>query len=183
MSLEAWALVTAAVSALAAAVPVGFDVRDRWSRRRRPVPAPPALDPGGSYDVFVSYAEADGDRAQALASRLRAEGLRVFLAEWIGPGLVEILEKEAALSASANGILLFSAATMNDPAIRDEYAALLRRVHTGGRRFVPALVEEMELPPLAVIRRPVDLRNPGSASYDANVAALVRAMRPRSDAA
>jgi hypothetical protein len=131
--------------------------------------------------VFISYAEADSESAESLASRLRAEGLRVFLARWIGPGLVESLEKEGALLASTNGLLVFSGATMNDAAIRDEYAALLQRVRSGGRRFIPVLVEDVELPPFARIRRPVDLRDPDTAQFDERLATLVRAVQPRSD--
>ncbi|MFE4972747.1 toll/interleukin-1 receptor domain-containing protein [Kitasatospora sp. NPDC056651] len=180
------ALLTAGATVLS----TGLDVRERLSRLRRPPAPPPAVkpapdgaaEPGDRYDAFVSYAEVDAEAAQTLATRLRAEGLRVFLAEWIGPGLVESLEKEAALRVTANGILLFSSATMNNAAIRDEYAVLLQRVHTGGRRFIPVLVDDVELPPFARIRRPADLRNPGSAPYDASLAALVRAVRPPGEA-
>ncbi|MFE4397900.1 MULTISPECIES: toll/interleukin-1 receptor domain-containing protein [Streptomycetaceae] len=180
------ALLTAGATALS----TGVDVRERLSRLRRPRDTPPALEPasdaatelGDTYDAFVSYASVDTEAAQTLATGLRAEGLRVFLAEWIGPGLVESLEKEAALRVTANGLLLFSSATMNDAAIRDEYAVLLQRVHTGGRRFIPVLVDDVELPPFARIRRPADLRNPGSEPYDVSLAALVRAVRPRGEA-
>ncbi|WP_317620280.1 toll/interleukin-1 receptor domain-containing protein [Streptomyces sp. CBMA156] len=182
VSGAAAALFTAGATVLS----TGIDVRERLSRLRRPPDAPPAVEPaaepGDTYDAFVSYAEADTEAAQTLATRLRGEGLRVFLAEWIGPGLVESLEKEAALRVTANGILLFSSATMNDAAIRDEYAVLLQRVHSGGQRFIPVLVEDVELPPFARIRRPADLRNPGSAPYDVSLAALVRAVRPRGEA-
>ncbi|MGY3064193.1 hypothetical protein ACVWZD_008491 [Streptomyces sp. TE3672] len=176
------------IGTVAAVVSTGIEVRGRMSRRRSPAPASPPVNQvnqvnqGGRYDVFISYAEADSGAAETLAGRLSTEGLRVFLAKWIGPGLVESLEKEAALSSSANGILVFSTATMNDAAIRDEYAALLDRAHTGGRRFVPVLVEDVELPPFARIRRPVDLRDPGSAPFDDGLAMLVRALQPRSDA-
>ncbi|MFH9827321.1 toll/interleukin-1 receptor domain-containing protein [Streptomyces bobili] len=183
MGPDEWGLAAGIVGAVAAVVSTGFEVRGRLARRCAPAPpTPPAVDPGGSYDVFISYAEADGGSAETLASRLRAEGLRVFLGRWIGPGLVESLEKEAALHASANGLLVFSVATMNEPAIRDEYAALLQRVHSGGRRFIPVLVEDVDLPPFARIRRPVDLRDPGSARFDEGLATLVRALRPRGDA-
>ncbi|MFF2658337.1 toll/interleukin-1 receptor domain-containing protein [Kitasatospora sp. NPDC058032] len=197
VAIAAAGAATALFTAGAAALSAGIDVRERLSRLRRSADAPPALEPGaepaatepaadaepgGTYDAFVSYTAADSEVARTLATRLRAEGLRVFLAEWIGPGLVESLEKEAALRVTANGILLFSSATMNDAAIRDEYAALLQRVHTGGRRFIPVLVDDVELPPFARIRRPADLRDPGSAAYDANLAALVRAVRPRGEA-
>ncbi|WP_326699069.1 toll/interleukin-1 receptor domain-containing protein [Streptomyces sp. NBC_01754] len=182
MGFEGWGLVVGVVSTLAAVVSTSIDVRGRLARRRAPVPAPPPVNPGGEYDVFISYADADRATAETLAGRLRAGGLRIFLAEWIGPGLVESLEKEAALSASANGILVFSATTMNDTAIRDEYAALLARAHTGGRLFIPVLVEDVELPPFARIRRPVDLRDPGGPRFEESLALLVRAVQPRSDA-
>jgi hypothetical protein len=182
MGLEGWGLVVGVVSAVAAVVPICIELYGRFTRGRTPAPAPPVVNPGGEYDVFVSYAEADRGTAETLADRLHSEGLRVFLAEWIGPGLVESLEKEAALNASTNGILVFSATTMNDTAIRDEYAALIGRAHTGGRLFVPVLVEDVELPPFARIRRPVDLREPGSTRFDQGLTALVRSLQPRSDA-
>lgn len=184
MVLEWWELAIAIISAVAAVIATALEVRERLSRRRTPTPspAPPSPEPDGRYDVFVSYTEADSESAELLASRLRAEGLRVFLAAWIGPGLVESLEKEGALLASANGVLLFSGATMNDSAIRDEYAALLQRAHCGGQRFIPVLVEDVELPPFARIRRPLDLRGPGTPEFDERLATLVRAVRPRSDA-
>ncbi|GHH77071.1 hypothetical protein GCM10018793_24220 [Streptomyces sulfonofaciens] len=128
MDPDEWGLVIGVVGVVAALVSTGLEVRDRLPRRRPFAPVPPAADPGGTYDVFISHAEADSGLAEMLASRLDAEGLRVFLARWIGPGLVESLEKEEALRASANGLLVFSGATMNDAAIRDEYAALLQRV-------------------------------------------------------
>ncbi|MCP9958011.1 toll/interleukin-1 receptor domain-containing protein [Streptomyces sudanensis] len=183
MGLEWWELGLGAVAAGAALVSTGIEVRDRLRRRRPPAPTSLTAEPGEAYDVFISYAEADSESAEALASRLRAEGLRVFLAEWIGPGLVESLEKEEALRASANGLLIFSSATMNDAAIRDEYAALLQRVHSGGRRFIPVLMEDVDLPPFARIRRPVDLRASGGRRFDEGLATLVRAVRSGSDAA
>jgi hypothetical protein len=92
MGPDEWGLAPGIVGAVAAVVSTGFEVRGRLARRR--APALPAVDPGGSYDVFISYAEADGGPAETLASRLRAEGLRVFLGRWIGPGLVESLERK-----------------------------------------------------------------------------------------
>jgi hypothetical protein len=137
--------------------------------------------PAGShlvYDVFISHAAPDLPQAQKLAGRLVAAGLRVFLLEWVEPGVVGYLEKEVALLAAANGILVFSHATMADPAIRDDYAALLWRVHNGGRRFIPVLVDDVPLPPFAAIRKPVDLHNVGDIEYGNRVARLIQAVRP-----
>ncbi|WP_328469288.1 toll/interleukin-1 receptor domain-containing protein [Streptomyces sp. NBC_00448] len=183
----AWANLLVAVAAMATGVVATYftyvTLRGQIRRRHDP-PAPPAVDAsappselGSSYDVFISYAEADEPHAVRLAEQLRLRGLRIFLAKWIGPGLVEILEKERALLGSANGVLIFSRATTSDPRIMDEYAALLQRVHSGGRRFIPVLAEPVELPPFARIRVPLDLAC-GDAEYETRVDLLVRALRP-----
>lgn len=130
------------------------------------------------YDVFISHAPGDLPHAQLLATALVEADLRVFLLEWAAPGVVECAEKEAALQASANGVLIFSRATMTDPALIDDYAAILRRVHTGGRRFVPVLIDDALLPPFAAIRKPVDLRAAYGDEYRRRLTALIEALRP-----
>lgn len=147
------------VAGIAAAYFAYVAVRGRV--RRRSTNAPTVQEPG-PYDAFISYANADEDKAEWLAKGLRDRGLHVFLAKWIGVGLIEYAEKERALAESANGVLLFSSATMSRPDIRDEYAALLQRVHSGARRFVPVLVEKIDLPPFAAIRKPLDLVDRGN---------------------
>lgn len=139
-------------------------------RRRTPNTTTGPSPTTGPYDAFISYAPQD----EPIAHQLHTRGIHVFLAKWIGIGLVEYAEKENALTQTANGILLFSHTTMTDPAIRDEYAALLQRIHTGGRRFIPVLVEDVELPPFARIRKPLDLT---SHHEPANLDALTRAVR------
>jgi hypothetical protein len=180
-----WAEQTVAVVSTVAGVAGAYfayvAVRGQLRRprgRSRTPPPPSGPEPAGPYDVFISYADADAPLAERLAARLRDEGLRVFLAQWIEVGLIEYLEKERALLGSANGVLMFSEATMNDPKIRDEYAALLQRVHSGGQRFIPVLVTDVDLPPFAGIRRPLDLRGPSLIDDDERIAMLVRAVRP-----
>jgi hypothetical protein len=155
--------------------------------RRRPSAAPSwperEREGDGRYDAFISYADADEGRAEWLAAGLAARGLHVFLARWIGAGLVEYAERERALADSANGILLLSMTTMSQPDIRDEYAALLRQVHTGGRRFVPVLVEKIDkadLPPFIAIRKPLNLvdHNDSQAALDELAEALMKPARP-----
>lgn len=172
-----WNLLVAVGSLIAGIAGAWFAyvaVRGRAGRRSAG-PAVGLSPAAGSYDAFISYASGDQDKAEWLAKRLQDRGLRVFLAKWIGPGLVEYAEKERALSAAANGVLLFSGATMSQPAIRDEYAALLDRVHNGGRRFIPVLIEDVELPPFARIRKPLDLTD--KRNDDTNLDLLVRALR------
>ena len=148
-------LVIVPVAGVAAAYFVYVAVRGHV--RRRPTTTPIVQEPGGPYDAFISYADADVDKAEWLANGLRARGLQVFLAKWVGVGLVEYAERERALADSANGVLMLSSTTMSQPDIRDEYAALLQQVHSGARRFVPVLVEKTDLPPFARIRKPLDL--------------------------
>ncbi|MET7907522.1 toll/interleukin-1 receptor domain-containing protein [Streptomyces avermitilis] len=153
----------------------------------RPTPAPPQAQTQtqGPYDVFVSYADAEAEAAERLADRLREAGASVFLVRWVEPGLIPLLETERALVGATLGVLLFGPGTMAESRIREEYAALLQRVHAGGFRFVPARAGSVELPPFADIRRPVDLREPGTPRYDGEVTRLadtVLRLRRRTDA-
>ncbi|MHB9861576.1 toll/interleukin-1 receptor domain-containing protein [Streptomyces sp. YIM S03343] len=183
LALAVVGVVVAVVSAYFAYLPV----RDVLWRRRRTALAP-ASDPGPQppegqepCDVFVSYADQEADAARRLAGPLREAGLSVFLVRWVEPGLTPLLEAERALGNATLGVLLLGRTTMADLKIRDEYAALLARAHDGGLRLVPALVaRDVELPPFAAVRQPVDLSGPGGAGYDAAVAQLVRiAVRER----
>jgi hypothetical protein len=140
-------------------------------------PSPAGALAGGPYDAFISYAPQDSARATELAEQLKARTVRVFLAEWIGEGLIETLEKEKALLGSANGILVFSRATMANPATQADYAALLNRVNESGGRFVPILLEQVTLPPFAAIRKPADLTDPASPGYGARLDRLAEAVR------
>ncbi len=172
-----WNLAIAAISMVAGVAAAYFAyVAVRGHVRRRPKTTPIRREPGGPYDVFISYADADVGKAEWLADGLRTRGLRVFLAKWVGVGLVEYAEKERALADSANGVLLFSSTTMSRPDIRDEYAALLQHVHSGARRFVPVLVEKTDLPPFARIRKPLDLadNNNSQAALDELARAIKR---------
>jgi hypothetical protein len=137
-----------------------------------------ALPPGKPYDAFISHAPQDRARATELAQQLAARGRRVFHAELIDYGLIELLEKEKALLGSANGILVFSAGTMANPAVQKDYAALLNRVNENGGRFVPVLLEHVTLPPFAGIYKLVDLTDSASPGYSARVDRLAEAIRP-----
>jgi hypothetical protein len=173
-----WSTAIAVVSMVAGVAAAYFGyVAVRGHVRRKPATMRNVSQPVGSYDAFISYADADEDKAEWLATGLAARGLDVFLAKWIGTGLVEYAEKERALASSANGVLLLSGTTMSQSDIRDEYAALLRQVHNGGRRFVPVLVDQIDkadLPPFIAIRKPLNLidRSDSQAALDELARAL-----------
>ncbi|MBV9379354.1 MAG: toll/interleukin-1 receptor domain-containing protein [Streptosporangiaceae bacterium] len=157
---------------------LAVDQRFRHRRRRAAL-----VSAGGTrYDVFVSYAEADARWAQDLAAGLRRHGLSVFLAAWISPGLVVLLEKEKALLESAHGVLVFSRATMAQPAVAEEYVVLLSQAHSRGGRFIPVVIDDVVLPPFAAIRQPLDFRPVSGPAYDGKVAELARAVRMRAGA-
>lgn len=167
-----------AIAAIASVPPAYIAIRGKRGKAA-PVPRPPDAPRAGSYDVFISYAETDAAKATELAEQLRAEGVTVFLAAWLAEGLIVTLEKEEAVLGSANGVLVFSRATMANSAIREEYAVLLERVHQGPGRFIPVLIEDVELPPFARIRKPSDLTNSNAADYADRIARLARAVRQK----
>lgn len=181
MEAEGWSLAVAVAGTLAGVAGAWFAyvaVRGQVLHHRSP-PQPVAEDdPGRPYDVFIAHTAADKDRAATLARDLDARGYHVFLAAWSGIGLITVLEKERALRRTANGLLLFSRATMADPAVRSDYAALLERVHRGGRLLVPVLIERVALPAYAEIRRPLDLTD--RRHYQQNLTLLVQALGPPS---
>ncbi|MFG1610959.1 toll/interleukin-1 receptor domain-containing protein [Actinoplanes sp. NPDC049265] len=128
-------------------------------RRRRAVPGPaagPPLPAGAPYDAFIAYAPEDAGRATDLAHGLEARGLKVFLAEWLDAGLIEMEAKQDALTRSANGVLLYTRSTMSQRAMVDDFAAIMNRVHSGGRLFVPVLLENVELTGYAGSRKALD---------------------------
>lgn len=174
--MDALGLVVATVGTVAGIAGAWFAyVAVRGKTRRRAAPTivqPPENRP---YDAFLSYATADEALAEQIAKHLQGRGLRVFLAKWIDLGLVKTIEKEHALDNTRTGILLFSTATMTQPEIRDDYAAILQRTHDGGRRFIPVLAEQVKLPPYAEIRQPLDLTD--KRNHDANLDTLATTIR------
>lgn len=137
----------------------------------------PGADRAGEIDAVICFAEQDVAAAERLALKLRRKGVTVWIEPWVDPGLVVLLEKERAIGAAANGVLVFSRAAVAQPGVMDDYAALLTRVHEpGGRRFVPVLIEEVRLPRFAALRRALDLTG-DRADEEEHIDLLVRAIR------
>jgi hypothetical protein len=108
------------------------------------------------FDVFISYARADGERVRVLAENLHQSGLEVFLDEWyIAAGDVLVHKLDEALARTRNGVLVASASALERPWVREEYAAMLTRAVAGKQRLIPVLIGEVELPqPMSGMRRP-----------------------------
>ncbi|MBV9379353.1 MAG: tetratricopeptide repeat protein [Streptosporangiaceae bacterium] len=127
--------------------------------------------------VFVSYAEQDAVWAAALIARLREAGLTVFDRGDISPGEVMLLRIEDGILGASTGILLFSCSSAGEVLISEERAVLQERARAGLARFIPVLIEDVELPPFAAIRRPVDFRDAQGPMYEQRITELIAAVR------
>jgi len=131
---------------------------------------PPSVsDDHDAYDVFVSH---------ALAENLRREGLRVFLDAWEnGPGDVLVHEIDRGLRQARHGVLVVSPTALSRPWVQNEYAALMQRAVERGRRLIPVLIADAEMPPLLAARLYVDFRGVEGPLYEERLRQLVRALR------
>jgi len=131
-----------------------------------------------AYDVFISYSHADLDWVVQLAERLEGEGLRVARDEVVlKPGDVLVHGIEQAIRDSARGILVFSPASAASGWVQQEYAALMQRSIEEQRRFVPVVIDDVELPLFAATRSYADFRHVTRAEYDRLIAKIAEALR------
>ena len=81
-----------------------------------------------TYDVFVSYARADGEQVRRLAENLHQSGLEVFFDEWeVGPGDVLVHQLDRGLLSAKNGLVVVTPAALSRPWVLEEYAAMVTR--------------------------------------------------------
>ncbi|OKH90803.1 peptidase [Streptomyces uncialis] len=130
------------------------------------------------YDVFISYAAADGDWTGLLAERLKAHGVRVFFDRCsLRPGDIVVHELEEAIRASTHGIQVVGPRTMTEPWARQEYAALVQASAGRGLRLIPVLCGDADLPAFAGTRVWVDFRELSGPAFDAKAAELANVLR------
>ena len=101
-----------------------------------------------TYDVFLSHNTRDKPRVRKLAERLRDAGLRVWFDEWvIEPGDDIYLAIERGLEAARVQVLCLSPAALgSDWVTLERNTALFRDPTNAGRRFIPLLLADCELP-------------------------------------
>ncbi|MFD1116152.1 CHAT domain-containing protein, partial [Sphaerisporangium aureirubrum] len=129
-------------------------------------------------DAFIAYAPQDTTWVRWLADRLRAAGLTVAYKEVLeSPGALIVDTIERAIGAAAHGILVFSRAALADGWVREAYQSLMRRSIEDQRRFIPVLIEDVELPEFAANRFHVDLSQADGPEADRRLADLIRALR------
>jgi hypothetical protein len=137
----------------------------------------------GGWDVFVSYGHEDAAWVRVLAGNLHRAGFDVFLDEWELVGGDRVTGRlEEAIRSSVNGILVVSPHALSRPWVREEYEALLHQaVQDPGRRLIPVLYADAELPPFLATRLWVDFRGAATTGpeYQARLGELVRYLRGR----
>jgi len=92
-------------------------------------------------DIFISYASADRDRAQAIGRALTAQGYSVWWDRSIPPG--EIFEEviQRSLDSAKCVIVLWSTTSVSSNWVKTEAAEAAAR-----KILVPALIDEVRLP-------------------------------------
>jgi hypothetical protein len=142
------------------------------------IPAGAATTSGGdNYDVFIAYSHQDRAWVRELVGNLQAKGVSVAYDELvIGPGNVVVHMLDEAIRASASGLLVYSRAAIASRWVAAEYAALMQQAIESGQRFIPVLIEDVPLPPLAESRSRADFSGIDAAGYEQLVSQIATAV-------
>ncbi len=129
--------------------------------------------PPFTYDVFISHNSRDKPRVRRLAERLRDAGLRVFFDEGvIKPGDDIYLTIERGLDAARVQVLCLSPAALGSDWVALERSTVLFRDPTNaGRRFIPLLLADCDLPDTLRRYKYLDLREESEAAFEELLAA------------
>lgn len=121
-----------------------------------------------TYDVFLSHNSKDKPRVRKLAEDLRAAGLRVWFDEWvIKPGDDIYLAIERGLEAARAQVLcLSSTALESDWVALERSTVIFRNPTNAGRRFIPLLLADCELPDALRRYKYVDYRQESTMAFD-----------------
>ena len=120
-----------------------------------------------TYDVFLSHSSKDKATVGALAERLRADGLRVWLDEWIiQPGDVIGLQMEQGLEQSRTLILCMSEnAFGSDWVTLERHTVMFRDPLNTARRFIPLRLDDYKGPDILAQYLYLDWQTPDDAAY------------------
>ena len=129
-----------------------------------------------AYDVFLSHNAKDKGRVRRLAERLKEAGLRVWFDEWcVGPGDLIALKVDEGLEQSRTLLLCISPnALASDWVAQERSTAIHRDPANEGRRFIPLLLADCELPDTLRRYKYVDFRGDTEAAF----AELLAVCRP-----
>lgn len=119
------------------------------------------------YDVFLSHNHADKPRVRRLAERLQAAGLRVWFDDWIiQAGDMIALKVDEGLERSRVLLLCVSPAALASGWVALERSTAVHRdPANAGRRFIPLLLGECDLPDTLRRYKYVDFREESEAAF------------------
>ena len=121
-----------------------------------------------TYDVFLSHNRQDKPRVRALAGRLKEAGLQVWLDDWvIKPGDDIYLAIERGLESARVQVLCLSPAALgSDWVALERSTVLFRDPSNAGRRFIPLLLADCDLPDTLRRYKYVDFRQETSDAFE-----------------
>jgi WD40 repeat protein len=124
--------------------------------------------PDFRYDVFLSHNTGDKPQVRRLAERLKRAGLRVWFDEWvIRQGDDIYLAIERGLGAARVQVLCLSPAALGSEWVTLERSTVLFRDPTNaGRRFIPLVLADCELPDTLRRYKYVDFREEAEAAFE-----------------
>ncbi len=119
------------------------------------------------YDIFLSHNHADKPRVRRLAERLKAAGVKVWLDEWvIRAGDIIALKVDEGLEQSRVLLLCISPAALASGWVALERSTAVHRdPANAGRRFIPLLLGDCELPDTLRRYKYVDFREESDAAF------------------
>ena len=131
------------------------------------------------FDVFLSHASVDAAAVRELAQRLKADGLRVWLDEWvIQPGDLIPQAIEDGLESSRTLVLVMSQAAFDSEWVTlERHRVLFRDPTNRQRRFIPLRLDDCEIKESLKPYAYVDWRDRSNEEYER----LVAASRPLID--
>jgi GTPase SAR1 family protein/DNA-directed RNA polymerase subunit RPC12/RpoP len=119
------------------------------------------------YDVFLCHNHADKPRVRRLAERLKAAGVRVWLDDWvIKAGDIISLKVDEGLEQSRVLLLCISPAALASGWVALERSTAVHRdPANAGRRFIPLLLGDCDLPDTLRRYKYVDFREESEAAF------------------
>jgi WD40 repeat protein/GTPase SAR1 family protein len=134
-----------------------------------------------TYDVFLSHNSQDKPRVRVLAEKLRDAGLRVWFDDWIiKPGDDIYLAIKRGLEAARAQVLCLSPTALGSNWVALERSTVIfRDPSNAGRRFIPLLLANCELPDALRRYKSVDYRRKTKAAF----AELLAACRSEAESA
>ncbi|MFM9948260.1 MAG: TIR domain-containing protein [Saprospiraceae bacterium] len=136
------------------------------------------------YDVFLSHNSKDKPRVRKLAERLKAAGVRVWLDEWIiQAGDIIALKVDEGLEQSRVLLLCISPAALASGWVALERSTAVHRdPSNAGRRFIPLLLEDGDLPDTLRRYKYVDFREESEVAFEEVLATCWPETEPESPA-